>query len=262
MNEFISDIRAVYFCFSWNLWSSPLRQGEFSIELDFTDFLAVRKYFLFFLSFFLFLFSFLFSIFLLSFVYSSSFKLNFKTLSVCIDTSCMCGLPKSFWKEFGVEEVSSKCEIDRAVVFSFEYDRGKFLRRVFCGEEETMKLVSCFKDAEEAEEFFECFSGKEEGVEQLLLCPDGKRLSELRMDFNRNERRKIGGTCGENSLWKFKNRTIFIMGKTNPQCSSVNLDDIRNIFENTLERKSLSTIIQEQLRLIHRISKSIFNYCL
>ena len=105
----------------------------------------------------------------------------------------------------------SKCEIDRAVVFSFEYDRGKFLRRVFCGEEETMKLVSCFKDAEEAEEFFECFSGKEEGVEQLLLCPDGKRLSELRMDFNRNERREIGGACAENGLLLFKHNKLFYM---------------------------------------------------
>ena len=32
------------------------------------------------------------------------------------------------------------------------------------------------------------------------------------MNFNRNERRKNGGECGEDCFWKLKDKTLFVKG--------------------------------------------------
>ena len=121
-------------------------------------------------------------------------------------------LPETFKKEFGIEEESSECDVDRVVVFSFEYDTRKFLQRIIGNEEEMNIFVNLFKDVEEAKEFLECFENKEQAEEYLAKCSDEKEMSEYRMNFNENERRKIGGECEKNCFWILKDETLFIEG--------------------------------------------------
>ena len=111
-----------------------------------------------------------------------------------------------------MERESSECDVDRVVVFSFEYDTRKFLQRIIGNEEETNIFINLFKNVEEAKEFLECFEDKEQAEEYLAKCSDEKEMSEYRMNFNENERKK-DGECGEDCLWILKDGTLFIEGK-------------------------------------------------
>ena len=56
-------------------------------------------------------------------------------------------------------------------------------------------LSVCSKMLKKRKSFFECFENKGQAEEYLAKCSDEKEMSEYRMNFNENERRKFGGEC-------------------------------------------------------------------
>ena len=101
----------------------------------------------------------------------------------------------------------------KELLFSLEYDTTKFFHRIFGSEEEANTFINSFKDIEEAKEFLECFENKDKAKEYLANCSDEKEITEHRIQFNENKRRReIDGQCGEDCFWKLKDKTLFIEG--------------------------------------------------